>query len=311
MKTQIISIAAHQSKMRLDKYLVAHIRNCTREHIQSLIKNGFVKVNDTVVKKTSFGIPVHGSISVMLPYREELEIVPQPEIPVDVLYEDTDMVVINKPAGLVVHPAPGNWEGTLVNALFGRQVHEEHFKEKTFRLGLVHRLDKDTSGVMVIAKNEASKAKLSEQFKNRSVKKSYLALVHGILQPATGRIEGPLGRDPRNRKKMALVSHGKDATTEYQVLEYRDNHYTLVEAMPKTGRTHQIRVHFASIGFPIVGDVTYGRKNNALGLTRQALHAWKLEITDMAGKQQCYVAEPPEEIFGEMADQLVRIKLKL
>lgn len=298
MKIQIIPVPLTHSKTRLDKFLVYHIHNITRENVQNLIKHGLVKVDGVVAAKSGINIVGKKEIEVTFPFRQEVEIIPQPEIPVEVVYEDEDMIVVNKPAGLVVHPAPGNWDGTLVNALFGKHIQKTGFAEKdSLRIGLVHRLDKDTSGIIIIATNDRSKAFLSDQFKDRKVSKTYLALVHGTLQPRKGRIEAPIGRDPRDRKKMAVVSvlkGGKEAITDYEVLSYPKPGYTLVAAHPLTGRTHQIRVHFTSIGHPLVADSTYTKKENDWGITRQALHAWKLEIALVNGSREEFIAPPPD-----------------
>lgn len=192
-------------------------------------------------------------------------------IPLKILYEDNDLLVVDKPAGMTVHPAPGHYNHTLVNAVLAH-LPDLTAGEST-RPGIVHRLDKDTSGLIIVAKNEAAHMKLADQFKSRTVTKVYRALVHGHLSPAEGIIEAGIGRDPRNRKRMAVVTRGREARTEYQVIQYLDN-YTLLEVRPRTGRTHQIRVHLAAIGFPVVGDATYGARSKHI--SRQFLHASKL-----------------------------------
>jgi 23S rRNA pseudouridine1911/1915/1917 synthase len=193
------------------------------------------------------------------------------DIPLTILYEDSDLMVVDKPAGLTVHPAPGNYTHTLANAVLAHVPELE--SEESNRPGIVHRLDKDTSGLIIIAKNAPAHMKLADQFKNHLVQKTYVALVHGHLSPREGVIEGNIGRDPRERKRMAITSNGREAVTNYKVIEYLKNN-TLVEVKPRTGRTHQIRVHLASIGFPIIGDTVYGAKSEYL--SRQFLHAHKI-----------------------------------
>ncbi len=197
-------------------------------------------------------------------------------IPIHVIYEDADVIVLDKPAGLVVHPAPGHPTGTLVNALLSR--YPDLRVSDTLRPGIVHRLDKDTSGLLVVARNDAAMASLTQQMKNREVLKEYLALIHGTVDAPEGVIDAPIGRHPRQRKQMAVIEGGRPARTYFKVLE-RFPGYTLVMARLETGRTHQIRVHFASIGHPVVGDAVYGPKKNEVPVARQFLHAFRLGFT--------------------------------
>jgi 23S rRNA pseudouridine1911/1915/1917 synthase len=220
------------------------------------------------------------------------------DIPLKILYEDKDLLVVDKPAGLTVHPAAGHYSHTLVNALLA------HLPEidtgESLRPGIVHRLDKDTSGLILVARNTAAHMKLAEQFKNRAVIKVYKALVQGHLSPPEGVIEGCIGRNPRDRKKMAVVSSGREARTDYKVLEYIQN-YTLVEVRPRTGRTHQIRVHLSAIGFPIVGDATYGAKSDFLN--RQFLHAFKLGFKlPSSGEFREFESELPPDLVKTLED---------
>jgi 23S rRNA pseudouridine1911/1915/1917 synthase len=213
-------------------------------------------------------------------------------IPLKILYEDNDLIVVDKPAGLTVHPAPGHYSHTLVNAILAHVP--ELGTEETNRPGIVHRLDKDTSGLIIVAKKETAHMKLADQFKKRAVTKTYLALVQGHLTPEKGIIDASIGRDPRNRKRMAVTSQGRDARTEYQVIKYLNN-YTFLEVKPKTGRTHQIRVHLSAIGFPIVGDATYGAKSEFL--SRQFLHAHKLTFKlPSSGEQREFESELPVDL---------------
>jgi 23S rRNA pseudouridine1911/1915/1917 synthase len=213
-------------------------------------------------------------------------------IPLKILYEDNDLMVVDKPAGLTVHPSPGHYTHTLVNAILAHVPKLE--TGDTNRPGIVHRLDKDTSGLIIIAKNGLAHMKLADQFKSRSVTKVYQALVQGHLTPEEGIIEANIGRDPHDRKRMAVTVRGRQARTEYTVIKYLDN-YTLLEVRPKTGRTHQIRVHLAAIGFPIVGDATYGAKSEYL--SRQFLHAFKLKFKlPSTGEYREFESELPADL---------------
>ena len=258
--------------IRLDRYVAGNCPELTRSQAQKLIGEGLVQVNGAVAKaglKLSNGDLV--TVTVPPPATGLLE----PEaIPFGILYEDDDILVIDKPAGLPVHPAPGHPEHTLVNAILA-YLSVPPDTGDPLRPGIVHRLDMDTSGVMLVAKNRVARANLVEQFKTRSVLKIYLVLVRGHLVPERGVIEAPIGRAPRNRKRMAVVAEGqgRPARTEYRVLKYIDN-YSLLEVTPETGRTHQIRVHLAAIGYPVVGDATYGVRSTSL--SRQFVHASRL-----------------------------------
>jgi 23S rRNA pseudouridine1911/1915/1917 synthase len=210
-----------------------------------------------------------------VPYHLE----PAPTIELSVVYEDDDLLIVDKPAGLVVHPAPGHWQGTLVNALMARGDHYGGIAGVA-RPGIVHRLDRDTSGLLIVARNDAAQASLMAQLKARRVRKTYLALVQGSVSATVGRIEAPIGRDPKDRKRMAVVPDGRKATTGYRVRE-RFSAWTLLELDLVTGRTHQIRVHLEAIGHPIAGDPVYGTgtsRRGPAGLDRLFLHAWRLEL---------------------------------
>ncbi len=229
--------------------------------------------------KASYKVKSGDLVVASLPGTEEPELLAEP-IPLTVVYEDDDLLVVDKPAGMVVHPAPGHAGGTLVNALL---AYCPDLAGSGNRPGIVHRLDQDTSGLILAAKSEKVRRGLQQQFKDRQVEKAYLVLLDGHLQPAWGRIEAPLGRDPRHRQRMSVLPGGREAVTEYHVLEQYTHQtgmvageYALVEAAPRTGRTHQIRVHFASLGHPVVGDSVYGRRRPQLPVPRQFLHAWRL-----------------------------------
>ncbi|MHB1131724.1 MAG: RluA family pseudouridine synthase [Chloroflexota bacterium] len=256
---------------RLDKYLATLWPDLTRSHWQRLIDEGRVTL-DGAVAKSATRLEPDQQLLADLPEVLPPTLVPD-DTPLDVVYEDADVLVIDKPAGLVVHPAPGHAAGTLANIVIGRWEGEEG--EETLRPGIVHRLDKDTSGLMVVAKNPMAQANLAQQIGRREMRKQYLLLVHGNLQAERGTIEAPIGRDPRDRKRMAVVGDGRDARTGFQVLEVLEG-YTLVEATLETGRTHQIRVHFRAIGHPLIGDPVYGTADVRLPLRRQFLHSHRL-----------------------------------
>jgi len=244
-----------ESGQRLDKYIAQEVSDLSRSLVQRLIREGLVTVNGQTVK-ASHKVKVGDTIVLRVPPSEPLEVRPE-AIPLDIVYEDADLLVVNKPAGMVVHPAYGHRTGTLVNAVLAHCPGIADVGDP-LRSGIVHRLDKDTSGLIIVAKNDAARQHLQRQFKRREVKKVYLALVEGHLEPARGLIDAPIGRDPRRRKRMAVVKAeegGREAQTKYQVVEYfalqvggMSRPYTLVEAQPVTGRTHQVRIHFAFIG---------------------------------------------------------------
>ncbi|MBN1374739.1 MAG: RluA family pseudouridine synthase [Dehalococcoidia bacterium] len=257
---------------RLDKYLADTCPDITRSQIQRLIESGNVTVNSRK-ERPSYKLRSGEMIEIIIPLPDAAVLVPE-DIPLDIIYEDPDIVIINKSAGLAVYPAPGHPGHTLANALFKRFPDLAVFGN-SLRPGIVHRLDKDTSGLMVIARNEKARIFLINEFKSRSVKKHYVALIKGKLTPEKGAIDAPIGRDPANRKRMAIISKGREARTDYRIIEYLEG-YSLVEARIQTGRTHQIRVHFTAIGHPVFGDSVYGVKSKLL--SRQFLHASYLEL---------------------------------
>jgi len=276
---------------RLDKYLADACPDITRSQIQKLIQNGYVTVN-TVIERPSFKLRSGDQIQILIPPPDPSVLVPE-DIPFDVIYEDPDIVIINKPAGLTVYPAPGHPEHTLANALFKKFPDLAGFGN-SLRPGIVHRLDKDTSGLMVVARNEKARLFLINEFKSHNVKKCYIVLVKGKLEPQRGAIDAPIGRDPANRKRMAIVSKGRGARTDYRVIEYL-NGYSLVEARIQTGRTHQIRVHFCAIGSPVFGDKVYGIKSKLLN--RQFLHAQCLAVKlPSDGKSHSFTLDLPEDL---------------
>jgi 23S rRNA pseudouridine1911/1915/1917 synthase len=281
---------------RLDKYLVGLLQEFSRSRIQGLIEAGLVDVNGKPAKKAGQTLESGSNVTVRIPPPAPTGLVAE-EIPLDVVFENDDLIVVNKPAGMVVHPAAGHSSGTLVNAVLGYDPDIEGIGGEE-RPGVVHRLDKETSGLILLAKNERAHRWLQDQFRLRKVEKTYLALVDGKPKTPTGRVEASIGRDPKQRRQMAVVSEkkGREAISEYKTLESFSKH-TLLEFHPLTGRTHQIRLHCAFLGCPIVGDSVYGRRNTAVEIKRHFLHAAKLKITLPNEEQpRTFEAELPEEL---------------
>jgi len=278
-KTEVRTFQVTEPGLRLDKYLAGQFPELSRSILQKLIRRGFILVNDSPTKP-GYKLNVRDRICVELPPPEKVSLEAE-SIPVNIIYEDSDLLVICKPAGLVVHPSPGHTAHTLVNALLARCPDLAAFGD-TMRPGLVHRLDRDTSGLMIVAKNSRAQQYLINQFKARLVSKGYLVLVKGKVTPDEGIIDAALGRDPSNRKRMAVVSKGRQARTRYKVKDHLDG-YTLLDITTETGRTHQIRVHLAAIGYPVVGDAVYGVRSPYL--ERQFVHAYRLGFHLPAGGQ--------------------------
>jgi len=276
MKT--VQLTADRGGERLDVFIARRCAELSRSHARRLIDDGLATV-DGRAAKPSDRLASGALVTVSIPPPVEPDLAPE-HIPLTIIYQDLDILVVDKPPGLTVHPAPGHPAGTLVNALIAISP-DLRAMTGTLRPGIVHRLDKDTSGLMVVAKNERVQRALSQQLKDRQVHKVYLALVNGVPSPREGVIEAPIGRHPKNRKKMAVVAGGREAVTKYRVREEIGGRYALLEVEPVTGRTHQIRVHMAAIGHPIAGDRTYGRRSDFVD--RQFLHAWKLAFALPAG----------------------------
>ncbi|MFC2065974.1 RluA family pseudouridine synthase [Chloroflexota bacterium] len=267
---KIYNFVADNPEVRLDRFITEKCTELSRTYAQRLIADGDITVNNHEAK-ASLKLNVGDKISIIIPPTPPSPLSAE-DIPLNIVYEDADLLVVDKPAGLTVHPAPGHPGHTLVNAVLSHFPHLADISD-SMRPGIVHRLDKDTSGLMLVAKSRVAQLNLANQFKNRSITKAYLVLVRGRLTPERGIIEAEIGRDPRNRKRMAVVERGREAVTEYRVIKYAGD-CTLLEVITKTGRTHQIRVHLAAIGYPVVGDLTYGVKSPYL--TRQFLHARRL-----------------------------------
>jgi 23S rRNA pseudouridine1911/1915/1917 synthase len=262
---------------RLDKFLVELLQEFSRSRIQALIADGFVDVNGHAAKKAGQTLESGFNVTVRIPPPAPTNLVAE-NIPLDIVFENDDLIVVNKPAGMVVHPAAGHASGTLVNAMLGYDPDIEGIGGEE-RPGVVHRLDKETSGLILLAKNERAHRWLQDQFRLRKVEKIYLALVDGKPPTPSGRVEAYIGRDPSHRKRMAIVpeSRGREAISEYKTVDTFANH-TLLEFHPLTGRTHQIRLHCAFLGCPIVGDKIYGRKRPSVEINRHFLHAYRLRI---------------------------------
>jgi 23S rRNA pseudouridine1911/1915/1917 synthase len=288
---RVESFQSTDSGGRLDKFLVTCLPEFSRARLQGLILDGFVEVEGQAAKKGGQVLSRGQHVTVRIPPTHSVGLIAE-KIQLDVIFENDELIVLNKPAGMVVHPAAGHQSGTLVNAVLGYEPDMEGIGGEE-RPGVVHRLDKDTSGLIVMAKNERAHRWLQDQFRLRKVEKTYLALVDGNPPTPTGRVEAPIGRDPSQRKKMAIttLAKGRDSVSEYKTLESFPKH-TLLEFRPHTGRTHQIRVHCAFLGCPIVADGIYGHKKASLDLDRQFLHAFRMKIT-LPGEQQPRAFEAP------------------
>lgn len=290
MEKLVLIIDESNVGVRLDKFVKDNTNDLSREYIQELIEEGCILVNNNKVK-SSYKTCLNDEIIVEFKEAEDLNVEPQ-DIPLDIVYEDKDVIVINKEQGMVVHPAPGNYKDTLVNALL------YHCKDLSSingikRPGIVHRIDKDTSGLIMVAKNDVAHNFLADQLKDKTASRVYVALVHGRVHVKKGVIKAPIGRDPKSRVKMAVVKDGKDAITEFTVLEYYKD-FTLIECRLKTGRTHQIRVHMSYIGYPLVGDPLYGPRKLRYG-DKQYLHAKELSFIHPSTKERVtFTTEMPK-----------------
>ncbi|MBE9472363.1 MAG: RluA family pseudouridine synthase [Chloroflexi bacterium] len=298
----LVSFTVEAGGERLDKITPTHVPDLSRATAQRLIKAGEVTVNGRS-SKPSYRVQVGDEVVVRVPIEMPAPVVPE-NIPLDVIYEDDALLVVNKPAGMVVHPAYGHASGTLVNAVLAHcpQIADVGGPD---RAGVVHRLDKDTSGLILIAKDSVTRAALQRQFKRRQVAKTYLALVEGQVQPREGVVEAPVGRDKRQRKKMAVVRSGREARTMYRAIEYFAN-YTLLEVRPHTGRTHQVRVHLSWLGYPIVGDAVYGRHRQRLLRGRHFLHAARIRFSHPATSEEVEFEAPLPPKLADVLNQLRR-----
>jgi len=301
MENHTFTVDKGKARLRLDLYLVGCLpSSISRTSLQKLIRQKNVLVNGAP-RKSHYKVEEGDIIEVAISKPEKITIEPE-NIPIDIVFEDERLIVVNKPAGMVVHPAPGNYSGTLVNALLYHTARLSSSDEG--RPGIVHRLDKNTSGLLIIAKDETAHSFLSRQFNKRTTDKRYIAVVEGVVQLDNGVISYPIGRHPRDRKKMSVrFAEAKDSVTYYTVLKrFKEN--TLLEIKPTTGRTHQIRVHLAYVGHPIVGDETYGAKKKNTFITRQALHASEISFLHPTTKKPMHFSSPLPEDMKNLIDRL-------
>lgn len=296
-------IVSKDENIRLDAY-IANNTDLSRVAVQRLIENKEILVNN-IEQKPSYKVRQNDKITVNRPEAKQIDLVAQ-DIPIDVIYEDDNIIVVNKPKGLVVHPANGNPDGTLVNAIMSICKDTLSGIGGEIRPGIVHRLDKDTSGLLIVAKNDEAHIKMSEQIKNREVKKIYIALVRGQVPEEEATINMPIGRSTKDRKKMAVCKNGKEAVTHFKVLQ-RFNKYTLLQIKIDTGRTHQIRVHLSEIGYPVIGDSVYSNGKNEFNVEGQMLHAQKLEFKHPITQEQINLEAPLPEYFKQILEQLSNV----
>ncbi|RCW51395.1 MULTISPECIES: RluA family pseudouridine synthase [unclassified Halanaerobium] len=301
MEEKIITVNAEDSQKRIDKFLAEKLEGKSRSYIQKLLENGSITVDDKEVQN-SYRIKENELIRIKIKKNKKADIKPA-AMDLDIIYEDKDILVLNKKAGIVVHPAPGHYDDTIVNALMA-YTDDLSGINGVKRPGIVHRLDMDTSGVLIVAKNDHSHKSLVEQFKMRETQKYYLALLKGNIPYQKGKIDAPIGRDPSSRKKMAVRKrHSKKAISHFKIKEEFKNH-TLVEVKIETGRTHQIRVHFSYMGYPVAGDKKYGNGEEKLSINRQMLHAYRLIITHpVSEKKMEFKAELPDD-FSDILKKL-------
>lgn len=286
---------------RLDRYVTEQNAEITRTAVQRLIDEKNILVNGKE-QKVSYKVNENDVVEVEIPEPKKIEIKAE-DIPIEVIYEDSDIIVVNKPKGMVVHPGNGNVDGTLVNAIMAKCEGSLSGIGGEIRPGIVHRIDKDTSGLLIVAKNDKAHVNLSEQIKEHKVKKTYIALVRGVVKENEATIDMPIGRSKTDRKKMAVCKDGKNAVTHIKVLK-RWEHYTLLQVNIETGRTHQIRVHLSYIGYPIIGDYTYSNGKNEFGVVGQCLHAQKLEFKHPITNKIVELEAPLPEYFQEIIQKL-------
>ena len=300
MKQFDFTVEEEAAGQRLDHYLTAKLPQYSRNHFQILIKKGCVTMRSEAVK-ANYRLKEGERISVEMPPPRQLDILSQ-EIDLDIVFEDGDIVVVNKPQGMVVHPAVGNYTGTLVNALL---FHCDELSgiNGDIRPGIVHRIDKDTSGLLVVAKNDIAHRSLAQQIQDKEITRGYLAIAEDNWKIDEGTISAPIARNPLDRKKMAVVQGGRKAVTHFKVLERFGSH-TFLELILETGRTHQIRVHLNHIGHPIIGDPVYGRRNQKFHLAGQALHAYKLSFRHPRNEEQLTLHAPLPEYFIRVLELL-------
>ena len=302
METVALTVDSSASGLRIDSYLAETYADLSRSYIQKLLKEKLILVNEKPVKP-GYKLAGNEEITIEFPDTEEPDILPE-EIPLDILYEDDYLLVVNKPKGMVVHPSPGHLHGTLVNAVLYHCKGNLSGINGVLRPGIVHRIDMDTTGALLVCKDDTAHRFLAQQLKEHSIKRRYRAVVSGNLKEDSGPIEGPIGRHPTDRKKMAInYKNGKEATTHYRVLE-RFGSATYIECRLETGRTHQIRVHMSSIGHPLLGDTVYGPLKNPYHLQGQTLHAMVVGFVHPHSKEYMEFEAPLPEYFQELLDKL-------
>jgi 23S rRNA pseudouridine1911/1915/1917 synthase len=300
--SQEFVVAPEDAGVRIDRYLSDQCQDISRSYLQKLLKEQSVLVEEKPVK-SNYKVNTGDRISLTLPEIREPEIVPE-DIPLDIVYEDKDIILINKPKGMVVHPAAGHYSGTLVNGLMSHCRSELSGINGVMRPGIVHRIDMDTTGVLIVCKNDMAHNSISEQLKDHSITRRYAAIVHGVLKDDEGTINAPIGRHPIDRKKMSInEKNGRDAITHYRVLE-RFRQYTYIECQLETGRTHQIRVHMASTGHPLLGDSVYGPAKCPFRLNGQTLHAGVLGIIHPRTGEYMEFTAPLPDYFEELLRKL-------
>lgn len=300
---KIINVDIENANKRIDVFLSKIDENYSRTTIQKMIENEKISVNGQKIRQ-SYKVQVNDKIEIEEEPPKEIELKPQ-EIPLEILYEDNDIIVINKPKGMVVHPANGNPDGTLVNAVMAVCKNTLSGIGGEIRPGIVHRLDKNTSGAIIVAKNDKAHIKLSEQLKNHEIEKTYIALVRGIVKENNATINMPIGRSKNDRKKMAVDAKGKNAITHFKVIErFFENNCTLLEIKIETGRTHQIRVHLSYIGYPIIGDDVYSNGKNKWDISGQCLHAKSLKFKHPITGKELYIKAGLPEYFENVITEL-------
>lgn len=301
MDTYTFHVQIDNVGMRIDKYISVVLPDYSRSYIQKLIKENHLTVNNKAIK-SNYKLRESDVIVIEIPEPKELDIEAE-NIPLDILYEDKDVILVNKPQGMVVHPAPGHYTGTLVNAIMHHCKDDLSGINGVMRPGIVHRIDKDTTGVLIICKNDHAHVSIAEQLKEHSITRKYNAIVYNNVKDDEGVINAPIGRHPVQRKQMAINPNGKEAITHYRVLE-RMQGYTYVELQLETGRTHQIRVHMTSIHHPLLGDPVYGPKINRFKLKGQALHARVLGFVHPTTKEYMEFEAPLPNYFTGLLDKL-------
>ncbi|MGN0143132.1 MAG: RluA family pseudouridine synthase [Roseburia sp.] len=301
MKSETFEVEIEYEGERLDKYLSIIYPEQSRSFFQKLIKEGGVQV-DGAVQKANYRLRGEELVSVQIPDAVETTIIPE-NIPLDILYEDDDLLIVNKPKGMVVHPSAGHYTGTLVNAVMYHCKDSLSGINGEIRPGIVHRIDMDTTGSLIVCKNDESHIFIAEQIKEHSVTRKYRGIVYGRVSDDTGTIDAPVGRHPVDRKKMAITPNGKPAVTHYRVLERFDK-YTYMEFQLETGRTHQIRVHMASIGHPLLGDTVYSNGKNPYKLQGQTLHAMTIGFIHPSTRKYMEISAPLPEYFQKILQNL-------